>query len=244
MCWCIKGQKNKQCFVMLPSRFVTYVLCIVKISVTAVEQQSSQTEREPKSDRITVYTYASTVQTSVDMCVYIYIYIPRYISKSNNLLFPWPMKTVMRWPFVCQFLQIKLLFACYRGLCLCLSDHQLHPHHHHHHYHHHQARRASSPSLIDLQQQKDAHSARKTFGNPSQSCSPETRLCCVILSGQVTKVGPSDASTDTRHTQGTDQQITLHDSYRRVAALLLRGQNSCEVFRDKLMAISFSLGPP
>ena len=27
----------------------------------------------------------------------------------------------------------------------------------------------------------------QTFGKPSQSCSPETRLCCVILSGQVTK---------------------------------------------------------
>lgn len=51
----------------------------MKISVTAVKQQSSQTEREPKSD--TFYTYASTLHTAVVM------YIPRNFSKSNNLLF-------------------------------------------------------------------------------------------------------------------------------------------------------------
>lgn len=38
-----------RCFIMLPSWFTMFCE-LVKISVTAVKQQSSQTEREPKSD--------------------------------------------------------------------------------------------------------------------------------------------------------------------------------------------------
>lgn len=51
----IKEQRNiypVHCFIMLPSRFVILFFegWLVMISVTAVKQQSSQTEREPKSD--------------------------------------------------------------------------------------------------------------------------------------------------------------------------------------------------
>lgn len=51
----IEEQRNiypVHCFIILSSRFVilSFEGWLVKISVTAVKQQSSQTEREPKSD--------------------------------------------------------------------------------------------------------------------------------------------------------------------------------------------------
>lgn len=121
------------------------------------------------------------------------------------------MRPVMHWPFFCQFLQTKLLLASQLGgLCLCPQSLVTFTH---------------RPTTADRCSQ-----CSQTFGNPSQSCSPETRLCCVILSSQVTKVGPSNVSP-TPDIHGTDQQITLHKSmYRRMnktrrgAALLLWGQ--------------------
>lgn len=121
------------------------------------------------------------------------------------------MRPVMHWPFFWQFLQTKLLLASQLGgLCLCPQSLVTFTH---------------RPTTADRCSQ-----CSQTFGNPSQSCSPETRLCCVILSSQVTKVGPSNVSP-TPDIHGTDQQITLHKSmYRRMnktrrgAALLLWGQ--------------------
>lgn len=57
---------------MLPSRFCKGQL--VKLRVTAVKQQSSQTEREPK---VIDFTYESTVHTVVVLFHFI---------KSNNLI--------------------------------------------------------------------------------------------------------------------------------------------------------------
>lgn len=146
------------------------------------------------------------------------MFIPRNFSKSNNLLFlllfafslgTWDQSCIGHF-FVSSFKPNCYLHHSWGGLCLCPQSLVTFTH---------------RPTTADRCSQ-----CSQTFGNPSQSCSPETRLCCVILSSQVTKVGPSNVSP-TPDIHGTDQQITLHKSmYRRMnktrrgAALLLWGQ--------------------
>lgn len=117
---------------------------LVKISVTAVKQQPSQTEREPKSEMHlqnrplrSAETRLTSVQITTSFSEFIFTHIGH------------------------MFLQIK-------PYVVCVFPQYCHPD-------------AAELFLIDLRQQKDADSTFKPLENPSQSCSPETHLCFVIL---------------------------------------------------------------
>lgn len=113
------------------------------------------------------------------------------------------MKPVMHWPLICQFLQIKLFCMIAGAIFVWLSISCPNP-----------PPTPSLQSLVTFAHQPSTaercSQCSQTFGNPSQSCSPETRLCCVILSGHVTK-GDAAMRPPTPDVHGKDQQITLHD---------------------------------
>lgn len=156
------------------------------------ESQSDQCNNSshPRLKEIRVYTFGSTVHTSVLMS------IPRTLIKLTYIyllcgfsLGPWNQSCTGHLMF-----HMKLCgWGC--DVCVCLwVAHPLPPH----------------PQCLVTFACPTTEGCSHTFGNPSWSCSPESRLCCVILSGQVKADAAMHSLTPDIHRE--DQQITLQDS--------------------------------